>query len=92
MKQAKNRSEKVEGKFLNIQKLTDKTYSLSIGLTQDSTAVFETYMPLDENEIMLLKKEGNNIILTYYVYQNPMTNKSVKMVEYMQPIYEVKPK
>ena len=85
---AKNSGEKVEGKFLNIQKLTDKTYSLSIQLNYDSIAIFETYMPLDQKEISALKKQGNNIILTYKVYQNPVTKKPIKMVQYMQPVYE----
>ena len=75
MTRAKNEGEKVEGRFLNIQKLTDKTYTLSIQLNQDSIAIFETYMPLDQNEISLLKKDGNNIILTYNVYQDPETKK-----------------
>jgi len=79
----------VEGKFLNIQKLTDKTYTLSIQLNQDSVAIFETYMPFDQNEISLLKKDGNNIILTYKVYQDPVTKKPIKMVQYMQPVYEI---
>ncbi|HMK19657.1 MAG TPA: hypothetical protein VK492_15755 [Chitinophagaceae bacterium] len=92
MTKAKNSDEKVEGKFLNIQKLTDKTYTMSIQLNQDSIAIFETYMPLDQNEISLLKKDGNNIILTYKVYQDPETKKPTKMVQYMQPVYEIQRK
>ena len=89
---AKNNGEKVEGRFLNIQKLTDRTYELSIQLNQDSVAVFETLMPLDQNEISLLKKVGNNIVLTYKVYQDSVTKKPIKMVQYMQPIYEIQSK
>ena len=88
MFRTKNNGEKVTGRFLNIQRLSDRVYKLSIQLSQDSIAVFETYMPLDQNEINLLKKEGNNIILTYIVYQNPVTKKSIKQVQYLQPIYE----
>jgi hypothetical protein len=89
MTEAKNSCEKIEGKFLSIKKLTDKTYSLSIQLSPDSITIFETLMPLDQNEISLLKKEGNNIILTYKLYENPVTKKQVKMVQYMQPVYEL---
>jgi hypothetical protein len=92
MTRAKNEGEKVEGRFLNIQKLTDRTYKLSIQLNQDSIAVFETLMPLDQNEIRLLKKVGNNIVLTYKLYQNQVTKKTTKMVQYMQPIYEIQSK
>jgi hypothetical protein len=92
MTRAKNEGEEVEGRFLNIQKLTDRTYKLSIQLNQDSIAVFETLMPLDQNEIRLLKKVGNNIVLTYKLYQNQVTKKTTKMVQYMQPIYEIQSK
>ena len=65
MTKAKNSNENVEGKFLNIQKLTDKTYELSLQLNHDSVAVFETLMPLDQNEIGLLKKAGNKYYKKY---------------------------
>jgi hypothetical protein len=90
--EAKSSGGKVEGKFLSIKKLNDKTYSLSIQLSPDSIAIFETLMPLDQNEINLLKKEGNNILLTYKLYENPVTKKQVKMVQYMQPVYEIQNK
>lgn len=88
MTKAKNSGEKVEGRFLNIYRIDKKTYTLSIQTSKDGVDVFETSMLLDETEISLLKKQGNNILLTYRIYQNPKTKKTVKIVQYMQPIYE----
>jgi hypothetical protein len=56
MTKAKENGQKVEGKFIRIQRLTDRTYALSIQINLDSIVVFETFMPLNDNEIQLLKK------------------------------------
>lgn len=82
---------KVEGRFVSIKKLTDKVYALSLQVSKDSIAVFETWMPLDENEIRLLRKEGNNIKLTYTEYPGLSGRVSVRVVQSMEPVYGDRP-
>jgi hypothetical protein len=79
---------KVQGRFIQIEKISERSYVLTLQINNDSIAVFQTLMPLNEMEIGLLKKTGNNIVLTYTEYENPVTKKVVKSVTSMLPIYE----
>ena len=77
----------VEGRFIKIEKAEGRWYNLFIKLDNGRIEVFKTMMPIGENEIGLLKKNTNNIKLTYKEFLNPVTNRVEKMVKYMQPVY-----
>ena len=85
---AKNNTIDFEGKFVEINKINDREYYLSLRNEKDSIATFLTMMPLDENNIQLLKKKGSNIKLNYINFYNSVRQKTEKVVKYMEPIYE----
>ena len=79
----------IEGKFIEIKKINDREYDLYVKVS-DTIAVFRTLAPLDEHEIALLKKDGNNIKLSYEVFTNRTLGAEEKRVIYMEPLYESK--
>ena len=80
----------VEGKFVRLDKINDRDYNIFLKLDNDSIVALKTMMPLDQYEISLLKREGNNIRLKYSEYYNKETNQIDKFVKLMTPIYEQK--
>jgi hypothetical protein len=85
---AKNTTIEFEGKFVDIHKINSREYYLSLQNEKDSIEIFLTMMPLNENEIQLLKKKGNNIRLNYINFYDSDRQKTEKVVKYMKPIYE----
>ncbi|MEO5943570.1 MAG: hypothetical protein ABIP30_07620 [Ferruginibacter sp.] len=87
-KKAKESGVQIEGQFVRIETLNEKESNLYLKLNSDSIVAFRTIMPIDSNEISRLKKGQNNIKLTYTEFNNPITKKVDKVVQFMQPIYE----
>jgi hypothetical protein len=81
-----------EGKFFSLTKLDNRYYTLVLAGPADEKDSFVTLMPLDSLEISLLKKTGNNIILTYRNFYNPVRKRSEKIVRSMVPLYDSIPK
>ena len=77
-----------EGKFVEIRKINDREYYLSLRNEKDSIVTFLTLMPIAEHEIKLLKKNGNNIRLNYTKFYNSVRQKTEKIVKFMEPVYE----
>lgn len=78
-----------EGRLVRFEKLNDQNYNLYVHVTPDTTAtLFKTVLILDENEISMLKKEGNNIRLRYNEIVVPETKDTFKVVRYLEPMYE----
>jgi hypothetical protein len=78
-----------EGKFIKIEKITERDYYLYLKAEGDSIVTFLTMMPIDSNEIKLLTKNGKNIKLSYKNYYNSVKKRTEKIVKYMQPIYDL---
>ncbi|UAY51919.1 hypothetical protein [Ferruginibacter albus] len=89
MNAARENGIKIEGKFIKNIKTKGSNYDLYLQVA-DSIIIFNSLMPLDKVEIGLLKKQGNNIILTYVEYYNPVKKQKIKHVQFMQPVYESK--
>ena len=90
MQEASESGMQIEGKFVQIKKINDREYDLYLKVS-DTIAIFRTLMPLDEHEIALLKKDGNNIKLTYEVFTNRVPGTEEKRVKFMEPLYEGSP-
>lgn len=87
LNEAKNNIIQVQGKLIKIEKINERNYDLYLKLASDSIAIFKTLLILSKDEIKLLKKDGDNIKLTYIEYNNPVTNSTDKIVKYLEPIY-----
>ena len=87
MEDARENGIRVEGKFVDIKKINDREYDLYLKVS-DTIAIFRTLMPLDESEINALKKDGNNIKLTYETITNRVLHSEEKRVKFMEPLYE----
>jgi len=85
---AEGNATQFEGRFVKLNKLNSRDYMLFLLDSGDNLDSFRTVMPLDTNEITLLTKKGNNIILHYYNFYNPVTKTTEKVVRSMKPIYE----
>jgi hypothetical protein len=85
---SKNNSISFEGKFIKIEKINHREYYLFLKGDTDTVTTFITLMPINTNEIQLLKKDGNNIKLCYSNFYNPVRKTNEKMVKKMEPIYE----
>src|SRR3569833_2784645 len=77
-----------EGKFVSLTKLNPREYTLVLLDSASKLDSFRTLMPLDSFEICSLAKNGNNIILQYYKFNNPVTKNTDKVVRSMVPAYE----
>ena len=80
----------IQGRFLKIEKNNDRDYDLYLKLHNHSIMVFNTLIIISENEIPFLKKNGDNISLSYSEYNNPVTKRVDNMVKRMTPIYDLK--
>ena len=76
------------GKFVKLKKINSRDYTLFLLDSVNNLDSFRTVMPLDTNEIALLTKKGDNIILHYYNFYNPVTKITEKIVRSMTPVYE----
>ncbi len=76
----------MEGRFISMKKVSDHAWELYLEVN-NSVVIFQTNFLLNETEIGLLKKKGNNIQLTYKNYTNPKTGIVDKIVNSMTPIY-----
>jgi hypothetical protein len=85
---AKENTLAFEGKFVKLEKITERDYLLLAKDNYDSVITFLTMMPLSEAEIRLLRKDGNNIKLNYSNFYNPTKKVTEKIVKSMEPIYE----
>ena len=87
MNKAAQSGVRVEGRFVRIEETGGKEHDLYVKVG-DSVMNFKTGLLLDKMEISLLETHGNNIILTYEVYANPVTGQQDKIVRFMQPVYK----
>ena len=77
------------GKFIKQVKLND-TYTLFAKDSSNNLVSFITQVPLSEDEIGRLKKEGDNITLVYTINTDTKTNKKIKVVQFISASYETK--
>ena len=77
-----------EGRFVSLTKLNPREYTLVLLDPANKLDSFRTLMPLDSFEISSLAKKGNNIILQYFKFNNPVTKNTDKVVRSMVPVYE----
>jgi hypothetical protein len=77
-----------EGRFVKFRKVNTRDFMLFLRDSVDNLDSFRTGMPLDKNEIALLTKKGNNIMLRYYDFFNPVTKTTERVVRSMTPVYE----
>jgi len=85
---AEENTSQFEGRFVKLKKINSRDYTLFLLDSVNNIDSFRTTMPLDTNEIALLMKEGNNIILHYYNFYNPVTKTTEKVVRSMSPVYD----
>jgi hypothetical protein len=81
-----------EGRLVRFEKTSDKNYNLYLHMDSDTVALFKTVLVLDDNEISQLKKEGHNIRLRYNEVIVPQTHDTLKVVRYLEPVYETETK
>jgi hypothetical protein len=79
-----------EGRFYRIEKLNDRDYRLYLKNEQDSIVSFLTVMPLDSNEISMLKTSGNNMVIQYSNFYDSARKVNDRIVRSMTPVYEFK--
>ncbi len=89
---AEKNTTQFEGRFVKLKKIDSRYYTLFLLDSVDNLDSFRTLMPLDTNEIALLSKKGNNIILHYYNFYNQVTKTTEKVVRSMTPVYEFQEK
>ena len=85
---AEENTTQFEGRFVKLKKINSRIYTLFLLDSVDKLDTFRTAMPLDSNEITLLTKKGNNIVLCYHNFYNPVTKTTEKVVRSMTPVYE----
>lgn len=76
-----------EGKFVKIQQVNHRDYLLLLKDENDSIISFLTMLPIDSTEIKMLRKSGNNIMLHYINFYNPVKKENEKIVKSMTPFY-----
>jgi hypothetical protein len=71
----------ITGKFIKQEKYDDENYFLYIK-TNDSVLILNNKMPLEEDDIKKLKKEGNNLTVIY--------SKNDQTIKFLSEDYEQK--
>ncbi len=76
----------VDGRFVKQEKEYKNSYNLYLKVG-DSIMLFKTVVILDETEINMLKKKGNNMHVVYQEYFNPVKKTKERIVRSLIPDY-----
>ncbi|MBC7936137.1 MAG: hypothetical protein H7Y86_12375 [Rhizobacter sp.] len=77
-----------EGKFILFKKLSERDYYLYLKDSTGDTIQFLTHMPISRYETDRLQSTGNNIKLNYINFYNKVKKENMKIVKYIEPVYD----